>query len=152
MQANIVIKEASLEEVVLVNATITEFGGPYEKFYFESRLKGKPHLALGAYIGGKAVGYMVAYDRDNDGSFYCWMAGVSPEHRRKGIIGQLMASLEQWTNANGYSWITIKTRNARREMLAYLVKAGFNFTAVEERPATRDNRILLEKRVAKIAG
>lgn len=152
MQSNIVIREASLEEVVLVNATITEFGGPYEKFYFESRLKGKPHLALGAYIEGKAVGYMVAYDRDNDGSFYCWMAGVSPEHRRKGIIGQLMASLEKWTAENGYKWVTIKTWNSRREMLAFLVKSGFNFTGVEERPATKDNRVLLEKRISKITG
>ena len=152
MQSNIAIKEASLEEVVLVNATITEFGGPYEKFYFESRLKGKPHLALGAYIEGKAVGYVVAYDRDNDGSFYCWMAGVSPGYRRQGVIGALMASLEQWTAENGYKWVTIKTWNSRREMLAFLVKSGFNFTGVEERPATKDNRVLLEKRISKIAG
>ena len=87
-----------------------------------------------------------------DGSFYCWMAGVSPEYRRQGVIGALMASLEQWTAENGYKWVTIKTWNSRREMLAFLVKSGFNFTGVEERPATKDNRVLLEKRISKIAG
>ena len=152
MQSNIVIREASLEEVVQVNATITEFGDPYTAAHFESRLTGKVSLTLCAYIDEKAVGYVVAYDRDNDGSFYCWMAGVSPEYRRQGVIGALMASLEQWTAENGYKWVTIKTWNSRREMLAFLVKSGFNFTGVEERPATKDNRVLLEKRISKIAG
>ena len=41
--------------------------------------------------------------------------------------------------------ITIKTRNNRREMLTYLVKAGFNFVEVQSQLFVEDNRILLEK-------
>lgn len=152
MQETIVVKEDTLSVAVEVNSTIHEFGEPFNIEYFESRINRKQSLVLVAYVNDKPAGYMVSYNRDSDGSFYCWMAGVSPDFRRMGVVGRLMGELEQWTSANGYSWVTVKTRNQRREMLAFLVKVGFNFTGVEERPATKDNRVLLEKRISKIAG
>lgn len=145
MSAEIVIKEDVIEKAVLVNAKIIEFDAPYDKNYFAKRYQGKKHLILAAYYGKELAGYLVAYDRDNDGSFYCWMAGVDPEFRRKGILTSLMNYLVDWTKTQGYQKIKITTRNRRRAMLSYLVKQGFYFTGVEEREKIEDFRIFLEK-------
>ncbi len=147
MTKNIVIKEDSIEVVVNVSATITEFDTSYDKAYFEDRYKGKVHLILVGYVDGLPAGYMVSYDKYNDRSFYCWMAGVNPVFRRLGILHQMMKHLSDWAKNHGYTKITIKTRNNRREMLAYLVKSGFCFTEVQPEDQMKDNRILLEKSI-----
>ena len=145
MTKSIVIKEDSIEVAVKVNATITEFDKPYDKAYFEDRCKNSVSLILVAYVDNQPAGYMVSYDKNNDGSFYCWMAGVNPLFRRLGLLNKMMQYLNDWTKNHGYNKLTIKTRNNRREMLSYLVKSGFNFVEVQPQPAIEDNRILLEK-------
>lgn len=145
MKKEITIKEDSIDVAVKVNATIIEFDEPYSRDYFEERYKDKEKLILVAYVDNQPVGYTVSYDRNNDGSFYCWMAGVDPNFRRLGILGKLMEYLNDWAKSKDYKKITIKTRNNRREMLSFLVKAGFNFTEVQPQISIKDNRILLEK-------
>jgi len=145
MAQEIVVKEVLIEEAVKVNASIVEFDEPYSKEYFEERYKGKEKLIIIAYLDNQPAGYMVGYDKFGDGSFYCWMAGVSPKFRKKGVLKALMGYLEKWSKKKGYNKIKVKTRNNRREMLAYLVKYGFYFTEVDQRPEIKDNRILLEK-------
>lgn len=145
MIKSIVIKEDSIEVAVKVNATIIEFDKPYNKVYFEDRCKDSVKLVLVAYVDNQPAGYIVSYDKNNDGSFYCWMAGVDPLFRRLGLLSRMMQYLNDWAKNHGYSKLTIKTRNNRREMLSYLVKAGFNFAEVQLQPSIEDNRILLEK-------
>ena len=147
MAPKITVREAPIEEAVKVNSTITEFDERYPKEHFEERYAGKEKLILVAYAGKKPAGYIVAYDKFGDGSLYCWMAGVDPRFRKKGILKAMMARLERLAKARGYGKIRIKTRNNRREMLSYLVKYGFNFTEVEGYPDIGDNRILLEKEI-----
>jgi ribosomal protein S18 acetylase RimI-like enzyme len=144
---DIVIKEDSIEAVVKVNSTITEFDEPYDKVYFENRCKNAVKLILVAYVDNKPAGYMVSYDRNNDGSFYCWMTGVNPLFRRLGILKKMMEYLDNWAKEHGYNKIRIKTRNNRREMLAYLIKNGFNLIEVEPRPLIKDNRVIFEKNI-----
>lgn len=142
------VKEAPIEEVVKVNAEIIEFeepGWPHPKGYFENRYKDKDKLIVVAYASDKPAGYLVSYDKFGDGSFYLWMAGVDPKYRRKGILKTMIEYSEKWAKRKGYKKIKIKTRNNRREMLAYLVKYGFSFTGVEPKPDIKDNRILAEK-------
>ncbi len=145
MSTRITIKEVSIEEAVKVNATIVEFGDPYQKEYFEDRYKDKEKLIIVAYVNGQPAGYLVGYDRLEDGSFYCWMAGVNPSFRKMGVLKALMDYEDKWAKEKGYNKIKIKTRNNRREMLAYLVKYGFFFTEVVQQPNLADNRVLLEK-------
>lgn len=140
----VLVKEVPIEEAVKVNATIVEFGEAYSKEYFENRYKGKEPLILGAYLEEKPAGYIVGYDKYEDGSFYCWMAGVNPQFRRKGVLKSLMNYQEQWARNHGYISLKIKTRNNKREMLSYLVKYGFLFRQVIERNDRYENRILLE--------
>lgn len=147
MMDKIVIKEAPIEDIVKVNATITEFGKPYKKDHFEKRCDKKDKLILAAYINNKPVGYLVGYDRYNDKSFYCWMAGVDPRHRKKGILKLLMDYEEKWARKKSYNKIKIKTRNNKRAMIAYLVKYGFLFTEVVKADNIQENRLFLEKEI-----
>ncbi|MDD4938328.1 MAG: GNAT family N-acetyltransferase [Candidatus Shapirobacteria bacterium] len=145
MNPKIVLEKKSLNDVVKITKTIIEFDQSYDKKYFEDRIKSEKNLILVAYIDHLPVGYLVSYDRDKDGSFYCWMAGVDPKFRQLGVLTELMKHLFQWAKNHNYLKIKIKTRNNRREMLAFLVKFGFNFTEVEPRADINNNRIMLEK-------
>ena len=145
MSKNITFKEVPIEEAVKVNATIVEFDAPYQKDYFEDRYKGKDKLIIVAYVDDLPAGYIVGYDKFGDRSFYCWMAGVNPKFRKLGLLKAMMDYEDKWAKEKGYNKIKIKTRNNRREMLAYLVKYGFSFTEVVQHPNIDDNRILLEK-------
>lgn len=145
MTPEIIIKEVPIEEAVKVNAAIIEFDEPYQKDYFEERYQNKDKLILVAYVDDLPAGYLVGYDKYGDGSFYCWMAGVNPLFRRRGVLKALMDYEDNWAKERGYKKIKIKTRNNRREMLAYLVKHGFFFIEVVQHPKREENRILLEK-------
>ena len=140
----IVLREVDITEAVTINKTIPEFD-PYSQEYFAERLKNTDNLVIAAYVCGNLAGYLIGYDRFHDGSFYCWMTGVNPAFRRKGVLTALMDYQEEWAGKRGYTKIKIKTRNTLRAMLAFLVKYGFNFTEVVQYPDIRENRILLEK-------
>lgn len=142
---NITIKQSPINEVLTVNSKITEFLDQYTKKEFEERYKDKEHLITVAYIDDKPAGYIVWYDRDNDNSFYCWMAAVDPKFRRLGVLKQLMDYGVLYAKEKGYKKITIKTRNNKRNMLSYLVNNGFLFTNVITSPDINENRIKLEK-------
>ena len=145
----ITVSETVIEEAVKVNSTITEFDeNSFDKNYFEQRYADKKHLILVAYIEDNPVGYAVSYDRDSDKSFYCWMAGVNPEHRRKGVLTKIMQHLESWCRENNYNKLRIKTRNNRREMLSYLVSNGFFLTKVIPKENISETRICLEKQLS----
>lgn len=147
MSKKITVKQVVIEEAVKVSATITEFDAPFTKDYFEERYKGKEKLIIVAYVNDTPAGYIVGYDKFGDGSFYCWMAGVNPKYRKLGLLKEMMKYEDAWAKKRGYKKIKIKTRNNRREMLAYLVKYGFFFTEVVSYPNIEDNRILLEKKL-----
>ncbi|KKQ94857.1 MAG: Acetyltransferase, GNAT family [candidate division CPR2 bacterium GW2011_GWC1_39_9] len=140
------VREVNLEEIVKINDVIPEFE-KYNSDYFSERMKDKDNLVIAGYIQGKDVGYIVGYDKFGDGSFYCWMAAINPEYRRKGVLNALMDYEEKWAKKRGYEAIKIKTRNVRREMLANLVKSGFYFTGVEEKADIKDYRINLIKKI-----
>lgn len=147
MPEKIIIKEVLIEEAIKVNSTIIEFNPPYQKDYFENRYKDKDKLIIVAYINKQPAGYIVGYDRFKDRSFYCWLLGVNPKYRKKGVLKILMNYQNKWAKEKGYNKIKIKTRNNRKKMLAYLVKYGFLFTEVVQYPNIEDNRILLEKKL-----
>lgn len=145
MSENILIKEVPIEEVVKVNAKVVEFGEPYKKDYFENRYQDKKRLIIVAYVNKHPAGYVVSYDEFEDGSLYCWMAGVNPKFRKIGVLKALMDYQDKWAKQKGYNKIKIRTRNKRREMLSYFVKYGFFFTEVTPHQNIEDNKIFLEK-------
>lgn len=142
---DIIVKEVSIEEAVKVNRNVIEFDGKdTTKEDFEKRYVGKDNLIIVAYYKNIPIGYIIGYDRDNDGSFYCWMAGVDNNYRRLGALTSLMNYQMNWAKKKGYNKLKIRTRNNRREMLSFLVKNDFNFVSVEQRDDITENRINLE--------
>ena len=145
MKNDIVVKEVPIDEAVKVNRNVIEFDGKDTKAEdFERRYQDKDKLIIVAYYENVPIGYIIGYDRDNDGSFYCWMAGVDNNYRRLGALTALMNYQMDWAKKKGYNKLKIRTRNNRREMLSFLVKNGFNFVSVENKEDITENRINLE--------
>lgn len=147
------VKEVPIEVVVLIHNQIEEFNVWTEKNFLERCVSENKFLCIACYEKGTSekgeyTAYMVAYDRYKDGSFYCWMTGVRKEHRRKGQLNAMMSYLETWCMRNQFSKLVIKTRNNRREMLAFLVKENWLFTKIETHPNIEDNRIILERKLS----
>lgn len=145
MKEQIIVKESTLDDVINIFNTIKEFDRKEygTKEYIENRFGDKKKVILVAYINSEPVGYILAYDRDNNGSFYCWMTGVKQEYRRMGILTKLMKALKDFAKENGYKSLSIKTNNDRREMLNFLVKTNWNFISVETKENIVDNEINL---------
>jgi ribosomal protein S18 acetylase RimI-like enzyme len=140
----IIARQGSLSEVAEINRHIPEFKD-YNETYFAQRIEGRKSIILIGEHKGRHAGYLVSYDKYLDGSFYCWMAAVIPEFRRKGVLSSMISHLEEWCRENGYGCLRLKTRNCRRGMLAFLVKKGFLFTDVDLREDIMQNRVLTEK-------
>lgn len=149
------IRDAPFSAIAALHARIPEFapapGAPddtaqniaQDTEWFASRCRGKDSLTLVAAMGGNDAGYMVSYDKFGDGSFYCWMTGILPDFRRRGLLTALMERTKAEALVSGYDSIRIKTRNGRREMLSWLVAHGFDFLSVDKREPLRDSRIEL---------
>ena len=140
----LVIESVDFETLTSAHNLVPEFE-PVPAAYFSQRCENTSHLKIIAKIGSSAAGYMVSYDRYQDGSLYCWMAGVVPEFRCKGIYSAMAVKRLQWAKSNSYKTLRIKTRNNRREMLSWLIKNGFQFTEVDKREPLSDSRIHLLK-------
>lgn len=139
------VEEVSIEKALDVHATVTEFDELFDKTVFNNRCSGKNNLVIVAYVDGRPAGYLIAYDRFYDCSVYCWMAGVNPDFRGKGVLKVLMGYLDGWAKKEGYEKIRVKTRNKWKVMLFFLIKYGFSFTDVQKKGNIEDYRILLEK-------
>lgn len=143
------VKEVDIKEAIKVHKNIKEFNETKpEKEYFENRYRDREKLIIVAYYNNVPAGYIIGYDKFQDGkNFYCWMAGVDSKFRKLGILTKMMQYQENWAKQKGYSILKIKTRNNRREMLSFLVKHNFNFLSVEKRDNIQDNRINLQKEI-----
>jgi len=143
---NIIIKESTIEEVIKVHRKITEFYSHNEpKEYFTGRYGNKKKLIIVAYLNNSPAGYLIGYDKSNDGSFYCWIVGVDPKYRQMGILKKLMDYLIKWAKKQGYKKIKLSTWNSFRAMLSYLVKYNFMFVKVIPGKTIENNQIKLEK-------
>ncbi|CAF1329449.1 unnamed protein product [Adineta steineri] len=105
----------------------------------------KHPLILVAYIDNQPVGYLIGYERYS--SFYIWLAGVLPSHRRHGILVQLMNQTEQWALKINYTSLTIKTRNCFKSMLLFLISHDFKIIDVDKKQTVDSHRLILEKQL-----
>jgi predicted GNAT superfamily acetyltransferase len=142
-----IVKEVSLKEAFNVHTTVSEFKDSYNLNFFKDKITCKNSLILVAYLDNTPVGYLVGYNKFKDNSFYCWMAGVNPNFRRKGALSALMNHQEKWAQKKGYKKIKIKTRNSRKAILSYLIKSGFNIYNFILKDLIENNEILLEKEI-----
>ena len=144
---DIVIKEVNLEEALKVFKRIKEWDRPEAGTveYCKNKIGNSNHIILAAYSDDENVGYLIGYDKDN--SFYCWVAAVDENYRRMGILTRMMKIFENYAKQLGYSKVTLKTLNNKREMLSYLVKNNWNFTDIIKNENVILNEIIAEKEI-----
>lgn len=147
MGQHVLIREGTAEEAVQISKMIPEFEFPYSIKEYGKRLDDVNHLILVAEAGENLVGFKVGYERIRTGIFYSWLGGVVPEYRKKGIAQALADLQEDWAKSMNYYAIQVKTWNARREMLHFLLKNDYNIIAVERKEQVLEYRIILEKRL-----
>jgi len=144
------ISECDIDEVVKVLQQIPEFAfnrkSPQsEKKWIEERLKGVEHILLLAKVNEEIAGVKVGYNRWNDGSFYSWLGGVLPKHRRIGVAKALALKQEEMVKSLGYKSIVFKTRNRFRTMILFGISNGFDIVKVTRTAEITDYRIYLQK-------
>lgn len=145
MDDQIRIRPASIDEVIKIGSKVFPSERLKSREDFGKQYKDKDKLISVAYVGDDPAGYAVWYDKDGDGSFYCWLTGVDPDHRRKGVLKGLMAFGQAIARSKKYKKIKTKARNSENGMIAYLAKYGFQVTDFERRPDNKDSKIAFEK-------
>lgn len=145
---DIIIKEVSLEEALKVFPKIKEWdrpeAGTFE--YCNKRIcNSKHHIILAAYVDNENAGYLIGYEKNC--SFYCWVVAVEEKYRRMKILTRMMDIFENRAKQLGYSEITLKTLNNKREMLSYLVKNKWNFVEIIKKKNITQNEIIVEKKI-----
>ena len=145
-KVNLEVREITIEEAFEVHKRVLEFNEMSGIDEFINRYARKKHVIIGAFLDNKLIGYIIAYDKHEDGErIYIWMAGVDNNYRRLGALKKMMDYINNWAKENSYTILAIKTRNNRREMINFLSRNDFNFITVEQRDDVRENRIELEK-------
>lgn len=145
--SNFIIKETNLEEALKIFPKIVEFDRKEagKADYCNNRLKNLDNIILASYVENIIVGYLIGHEKE--GNFYCWVVGVDPNYRRKGIFTAMMKKFEEYAKKQGYKKVTLKTLNNKREMLNYMVKNNWNFIKIYPKDNVRENEILLEKEI-----
>ncbi len=85
----IVIREASLDEILWIHERIPEFPGKASLDFYESRLRHRLHYGLVAEVNGELAGFKIGYQSEFPDTFYSWMGGVRLEFRKQGIARRL---------------------------------------------------------------
>ena len=142
------IKKGSIEDAVAISNQIPELENPHGKEIYKTRMNGKKHLILIAYVEEKMVGFKVGYDKFEDGkNFYTWMGGILPDFRKKGIAAALAKKQETWIKQNGFQNVILKTRNKHQGMLIFAIKNNFKIIEIELKKNIEEHRILLKKKL-----
>ena len=142
---NLIIRKASLEEILQVHQLIPEFSDEVSLGFYIRRLENLVHLALVADVNGELVGFKVGYQNDRTETFYSWMGGVIPEFRKFGVARALADAQESWARENGFKDSFFKTRNRFPAMISFGLKRGFKIVKVIQKGGVEDYRIVMMK-------
>lgn len=59
------------------------------------------------------------------GRYYSWLGGVHPDHRRRGLAGELMRQQHRWLVEQGYSLVETLARRENTAMALLNLQHGF---------------------------
>ncbi|RUO40792.1 GNAT family N-acetyltransferase [Pseudidiomarina aestuarii] len=141
---SIKIDIGTLADIVAICAQIPEFDRETTLERLKARMEGAVHLILVAKIDDAIVGYKVGYQLTNE-TFYSWIGGVIPTHRKLGIATLLLKHQEQWAIDAGYKQIKVKSMNRYPQMLKMLISNGYEIIGVEGGTDTTERKIVFSK-------
>lgn len=140
------VTDVSPEAANNIHQQVREIGGDnYITKEFDDRCSGNDPLVLGATYEGEDAGYIVGYDRHQDGSYYLWMFDVIEEYRGKDVGQSLADAFEERVNDRGYDAVTVKTQPSDEyaRMRKFLDERGYE--VVNREPGRTDDEIWYEK-------
>ena len=126
------IEEVSIETLYAVFRQVPEMDGRTSLDEIRERI-GEVYLAQIFREGDAIAGFKLGYALD-ERSFYSWIGGVLPEHRRRGVALSLLTSQEDWARAHQFESIRVKSKNRYPAMMCMLLNNGYiieDFTAGE---------------------
>ncbi|MGM0896444.1 MAG: GNAT family N-acetyltransferase [Bacillota bacterium] len=130
-----------VEEITTLHREI--FGGPG---HWLEKLNSQEHVLIYvALVDDHVGGYKIGYGLDGQ-TFYSWLGGVNPDHRKLGIASELMRRQHEDLKEMGYEIVRTKTMNRWRGMLLLNIQTGFDVleTEVDQRGQLK---IVLEKKL-----
>lgn len=98
--------------------------GRDSKKMMEKQMRAFPEFFIGAFVGGRLVGVMIA---SYDGRMKGWMnrLAVDPEHRRRGIAQQLVNAAEKTLEKHGATILCALIEVPNKESLNLFQKMGY---------------------------
>lgn len=143
---SIKIEIGSAADIVALSKQIPEFEQATTLERLQSRLDGAVSLILVAKLEGALVGYKVGYQLTEE-TFYSWLGGVIPEHRKHGVATLLLNYQEKWVLNSGYKQIKVKSMNRFPGMLNLLISNGYEIVGIEESVCGSEDKIVFLKRL-----
>lgn len=101
--------------------------------------------AVLAIDDGAPVGFKLGYALNRE-TFYSWLGGVHPQHRRRGIARALMARQHDDCRARGYRDVQTETLGTNAAMLIANLESGFEVHGT--RTDHRGLKVLLTRSLA----
>lgn len=129
------VRQGSIEEAVLLLASIPELKQDHDLSYYKERLSGTSHLTLIAEADGLGIGFKVGYALSAE-HFYSWVGGVCLDYRKLGAAQLLLTAQETWAWQHGYLLITVKTSGQFPAMRALLEKNAYEIVNRQEQQLT----------------
>jgi len=144
---SIKIEIGSAADIVALSKQIPEFEQATTLERLQSRLDGVAGLILVAKFEDVVVGYKVGYQLTED-TFYSWLGGVIPEHRKHGVATLLLNYQEKWARNSGYKKIKVKSMNRFSGMLKLLISNGYEIVDLDKGVCGSEDKIVFLKRLA----
>ncbi len=113
-----------IEPVKHLDKDLAERDGDEHAFYAKFNKTNLIKHTLVAYEDGKVVGCGAIREYEPD-TMEVKRMYVFPEKRGKGIAGEILAKLEEWTNELGYKKCILETGKKQPEAIALYTKHGY---------------------------
>ncbi len=143
---SISITVGTIEDALLVEQSIPEFGDTNTVDDYRNRLGDKPQLILIAKDEDIPVGYKVGYELQ-EGIFYSWLGGITPSYRRMGLAQQLLEMQETWAQHHGYKLLRVKSMNRFPGMLILLINNRYEIVDLEQESEPVQTKIVFQKQL-----
>ena len=114
--------------------------------FFRERIQTKEDVvAILCYQTKTLVGFKLGY-RYDEYTFYSWVGGVLPEHRKQGIAKKLMQLQHDCISKKGYGKVRTKSMNRFKPMMCLNLKSGFDIVKVYTNDVLQ-TKIIFEKKL-----
>lgn len=126
------------EERTTIDIQLVELEAPYHKEYTDSEddleLYSKivpMGYSLGAYIGTRLIGVVIAEEIKWNNTVLIWHFQVSEGYRRMRVGKQLMDELVRLAEGNGIRAINLETQNTNVHAIRFYRKCGFEIEGID---------------------